>query len=57
MQKEFPRQRLTLILSAQNIFNHSFLDVTRYTHAVFRISEGAREENIRSLSLAAKWKL
>lgn len=56
VQKEFPRLKLTLILSAQNIFNNSFLDVTRYTKAYNNISEGAREENIRSLSLTAKWK-
>lgn len=57
VQKEFPRQRLTLILSAQNIFKGSYLDITRYTQAFFKISEGAREENIRSVSLTAKWKL
>lgn len=57
VQKEFPRQRLTLVLSAQNIFNDSYLDITRYTKAYNNISQGAREENIRSVSLTAKWKL
>lgn len=57
VQKEFPRHKLTLILSAQNILNHSYLDVTRYTKAYNNISEGAREENIRIVSLTAKWKL
>ena len=57
VQKEFPRQRLTLVLSAQNIFNDSYLDITRYTKAYNNISQGVREENIRSVSLTAKWKL
>lgn len=57
VQKEFPRQKLTFILSAQNIFGGSYLDVTRYTQAYNNISEGAREEALRSISLTAKWKL
>lgn len=56
VQKEFPRQRLTLILSAQNIFKGSYIDVTRYTQAYNNISEGAREENLRNVSLTAKYR-
>ncbi|MBQ0075339.1 MAG: TonB-dependent receptor [Prevotella sp.] len=56
VQKEFPRQKLTLILSANNIFKSSYSDVTRYTQAYNNISEGAREEITRSVSLTAKYK-
>lgn len=57
VQKEFPRQKLTLILSVRNILRDSYFDVTRYTQAYNNISEGAREQSIRSVSLSAKWKL
>lgn len=56
VQKEFPRLRLTLILSANNIFKSSYFDITRYTQAYNNISEGAREQNIRTLSFTAKYK-
>lgn len=57
VQKDFPRQKLTFILSANNIFKSSYTDVTRYTQSYNNISEGAREEIIRSISLTAKYKL
>lgn len=57
IQKEFPRQRLTFILSANNILKTSYNDVTRYTQAFRQISEGMREEQVRMVSLTAQFKL
>lgn len=57
VQKELPRQHLTIILSAQNIFGGSYTDVTRYTQEYNNISEGAREENLRNVSLTVKYRM
>lgn len=57
IQKEFPRQRLTLILSATNILKDSYTDVTRYTQAYRQISEGMRQQIPRTVSLTCNVKL
>ncbi len=57
VQKEFPRQGLTLTLSGTNLLRDSFNDITRYTQAYNNISEGFREQEVRMVSLAVKWRL
>lgn len=57
IQKDFPRQRLTFILSAVNILNDSYFDVTRYTQAYRQISEGTRSRNTRMVSFTAQVRL
>ncbi|MCQ2243523.1 MAG: outer membrane beta-barrel family protein [Bacteroidaceae bacterium] len=57
VQKEFPRQRLTLTLSATNILRDSYFDVTRYTQAYNGLSEGVREQDVRMVSLTVNYKI
>lgn len=57
VQKEFPRQGLTLTLSGTNLLRGSFTDITRYTQAYNNISEGFREQEVRMVSMAVKWRL
>lgn len=57
IQKEFPRQGLTLTLSGANLLRGSYTDLTRYTQAYNNISEGFREQEVRIVSMAVKWRL
>lgn len=57
IQKEFARQRLTFVLSVTNLLNDSYTDVTRYTQSYNGMSEGARERQVRMLSLSVNYKI
>ena len=57
VQKEFPRPRLTLILSATNLMKDSYMDITRYTQSYRGLSEGAREREIRMVSFSVNFKI
>lgn len=57
VQKEFPRPRLTLILSATNLMKDSYMDITRYTQSYRGLSEGAREREIRMVSFSLNFKI
>lgn len=57
LHKELPRLGLTFILGATNITRKSYDDVTRYTQAYKRISEGLRERKPRMVSLTVRYRL
>lgn len=57
LQKEFPRQRLTLILGASNLLHGSYNDVTNYVQSFYGISEGTREHTPRMVSISLKYKI
>lgn len=57
VQKEYPRQRLTFILSGTNLFRNSYVDVTRYTQSYNGLSEGAREREVRMVSFSVNYKI
>lgn len=57
VQKEYPRQRLTFILSATNLFRDSYIDVTRYTQSYTGLSEGARDREVRMVSFSVNYKI
>ncbi len=57
VQKEFPRQRLTVSLGATNILKSSNKDITRYVKAFYGISEGTCEYMPRTVSLAVRYKM
>lgn len=55
VQKTFPRQHLTIDLTATNLLGGSYYDITRYTQAYNGVSEGKREPNPRVFSLSLRW--
>lgn len=57
VQKEFPRQHLTIYANANNLLGASYDDYTRYTQAYYSVSEGVRDENVRVFSIALRWHL
>lgn len=57
IQKSLPRQGLTFILDAVNVFRGSYNDYGRYVQEFYGVSEGVRERNSRMLSLAVRYKL
>ncbi len=57
VQKSFPKQGITLQLSAVNLLRDSYSDITRYTQAYYGLSQGARDQNVRMVSLSINYKL
>lgn len=57
IQKNLPRQGLTLILNAYNLLRGSYNDQSRYVQAYNGVSQGLKERNVRMVSLSVRYKL
>lgn len=57
IQKILPKQGLTFVLSASNIFNGSYNDISCYVQDYYGISQGVRDQIPRVISLTVRYKL